>query len=275
MNSITNVPALKNYYKYITFNPVLIISLIVILILYFVFFGSLGSYSAEENFESDNSLLKILGILMAAIFVVLVLTNGFMYFLNIDIVTSIKNFFTKDPEIDIIVDSGDELPDNSGNIPTGMVDQVYHIPGNIYTYEDAEAVCKAYGNRLATYKEIENSYESGGDWCSYGWSEGQMALFPTQYDKWENLQKIKGHENDCGRPGINGGYIDNQNVRFGANCYGPKPKITQQEAELMKNTALYPLSANEKEFDNRVQYWQTKIKDILISPFNHDSWSRF
>ena len=38
-----------------------------------------------------------------------------------------------------------------------------------------------------------------------------MALFPTQYEHWEHLQKIKGHENDCGRPGVNGGYIDNPN----------------------------------------------------------------
>ena len=51
-----------------------------------------------------------------------------------------------------------------------------------------------------------------------------MAYFPTQYDKWKKLQTIKGHENDCGRPGINGGFIDNPNVRFGINCFGYKPK---------------------------------------------------
>ena len=34
-----------------------------------------------------------------------------------------------------------------------------------------------------------------------------MALFPTQYKSWKKLQKQKGRENDCGRPGINGGYI--------------------------------------------------------------------
>jgi hypothetical protein len=38
-----------------------------------------------------------------------------------------------------------------------------------------------------------------------------MALYPTQYNTWKELQKIKGHENDCGRPGINGGYMINQN----------------------------------------------------------------
>ena len=51
------------------------------------------------------------------------------------------------------------------------------------TTNDAAAVCKAYGNRLANYKEIKSSLDAGGEWCSYGWSDDQMALFPTQYDR--------------------------------------------------------------------------------------------
>ena len=90
----------------------------------------------------------------------------------------------------------------------------------------------------------------------------------------EHLQKIKGHENDCGRPGINGGYIDNPNVRFGINCYGHKPKITPWEAELMKNTPLYPVTQEELNFEKRVDYWLPRIKDILISPFNNKNWNR-
>ena len=54
---------------------------------------------------------------------------------------------------------------------------------------------------------MEDAYEDGADWCSYGWSEDQMAFFPTQKEKWKKLQKIEGHKHDCGRPGINGGYI--------------------------------------------------------------------
>ena len=37
----------------------------------------------------------------------------------------------------------------------------------------------------------------------------QMALYPTQKKTYNKLQTIKGHEHDCGRPGINGGYIAN------------------------------------------------------------------
>ena len=45
----------------------------------------------------------------------------------------------------------------------------------------------------------------------------------------EKTSKNKGHEHDCGRPGINGGFIDNPNVRFGVNCFGTKPAISAEE----------------------------------------------
>ena len=58
--------------------------------------------------------------------------------------------------------------------------QVFNIPGNHYTYDDAKAMCKAYNAELATYDQVEQAYNLGADWCNYGWSDGQMALFPTQ-----------------------------------------------------------------------------------------------
>ena len=69
----------------------------------------------------------------------------------------------------------------------------------------------------------------GISFLSSGWSDGQMALFPTQQKTFDNLQKIEGHENDCGRPGVNGGFMANPNIRFGVNCYGNKPKIKEEE----------------------------------------------
>merc|ERR1711904_243505 len=83
--------------------------------------------------------------------------------------------------------------------------QVFNIPGNNYTYDDAKALCKAYGGKLATYSQIEDAYKSGAEWCNYGWSDNQMAFYPTQKSTWKKLQKIKGHKHDCGRPGVNGG----------------------------------------------------------------------
>ena len=104
---------------------------------------------------------------------------------------------------------GDGGDGDEAHIPSEIMmgEQVFNVPSNSYTYTDAVALCKAYGAKLANYKQIENSYKKGGEWCNYGWSDDQMALFPTQQATWDKLQTIKGHENDCGRPGINGGYI--------------------------------------------------------------------
>ena len=149
--------------------------------------------------------------------------------------------------------------------------QVYHIPDNTFNFIEGKALCKAYGGRLATYNELEDAYKNGADWCSYGWSKNQMALFPTQKEKWDELQKIKGHENDCGRPGINGGYIKNKNVNFGVNCYGKKPEMLDPDA---LNKPLYPVTKNDKIIDQLSQEYKEKLKDMDVSPFNHENWSR-
>ena len=57
---------------------------------------------------------------------------------------------------------------------------LFHIPSNTYTYKQAHDMCKTLNARLATYDEVERAYNNGANWCSYGWSEDQLALFPTQ-----------------------------------------------------------------------------------------------
>ena len=101
-----------------------------------------------------------------------------------------------------------------------------------------------------------------------------MALFPTQQKTFDDLQEIEGHENDCGRPGINGGYMENPKLRFGVNCYGYKPKITSEEEELMEDTTPYPLTKKDIAMQHRVDYWQSKLNEILVSPFNYKNWSK-
>jgi hypothetical protein len=60
----------------------------------------------------------------------------------------------------------------------------------LYTYDDAKSIC-SYDASLATYDQIEKSYNGGGEWCSIGWSADQQALYPTQKSTWRELQKIK------------------------------------------------------------------------------------
>jgi hypothetical protein len=146
--------------------------------------------------------------------------------------------------------------------------EVFHVESNTYTYNDAKNVCKLLGSRLATYEEVEQAYQNGANWCSYGWSDEQLALFPIQKSLYNQLKTIPGHQHDCGRPGVNGGYIEDGKTKFGVNCYGKKPYMTDKDAEYMKKYTYTPtISPEEQEkIDNR-------INDILIAPFNKDKWS--
>jgi len=270
INSLTGIPTdTYNFLNEFSVNPVVLVVISIVLILYYFLFASLGVATGNtENIQNVGSSVLFLEILLWSVFVVLLLLNGVYYFFDINVVASIKNLFSAAPEISFQVDTGKEkLPELK------YVKQTFHIPGNKYTYEDAKGICKAYGAKLASYKNIEDTYQQGGDWCSYGWSEGQMAYFPTQYDKWKKLDKIKGHEHDCGRPGINGGYIANPNVRFGVNCYGYKPKISSLDYDLMQNTTVYPKTQEEIDFDREVDKWKQKIPDIAVAPFNNNRWS--
>ena len=100
-----------------------------------------------------------------------------------------------------------------------------------------------------------------------------MALYPTQKTTWHRLQKIQGHKHDCGRPGVNGGFIKNKNVRFGVNCYGTKPQITEEEQKLMNNATPYPLTEEDRKINKLVKKYKKNLSSILVSPFNYTSWN--
>ena len=274
----------NNTYDYINnllLNPSVIIILVVVLILYLVLFMSLGNNEPSPSISSISSSSSndavssgIITIILVAFFVVLIIINGLQYFFGLDIIAKLKNIFTEKPEVDIIVDQS-RLEAIKAPVPEILIrKQVFNIPENDYIYPDAKALCSAYGARLATYKEVEETYKDGGEWCNYGWSDDQMALFPTQQKTYDKLQKITGHENDCGRPGVNGGYIANPKVKFGVNCYGYKPRMNSTEEELMATEPLYPKTLKDIAMENRVKYWKDKLSSILVSPFNHNTWSR-
>lgn len=264
-----------DYINNLLSNPTVIIILVIVLIIYIVLFMSLGDGSNTVSSDSvSNSGSGTLAVILISFFIILVLINGFQYFFGVDIIAKLKNLFTGTPEIDITVDTS-RVNAAKAPVPEILIrPQVFNIPENNYIYSDAKALCSAYGARLATYKEIEEAYNDGGEWCNYGWSDGQMALFPTQQKTYNELQKIEGHENDCGRPGVNGGYIANPKLKFGVNCYGYKPRMTSTEEELMATKPIYPKTAKDIAMENRVNYWKDKLSEILVSPFNHNSWSR-
>ena len=265
-------------------NPSVVIILVVVILIYIIIFMYLGEsvtetqtfspLSSSTSSSDSGSSAKSISIMVAAIFIILVAINGLQYFFGVDIVTSLKNILTGKPEVDITVDTSRKDASKAIVPEILLKPQVFNIPENTYVYADAKALCSAYGSRLATYKEVENSYNKGGEWCNYGWSDDQMALFPTQQKTFDELQKIKGHENDCGRPGVNGGYISNPALKFGVNCFGYKPRMTTEEEDLMATQPIYPKTAKDIAMENRVNYWKDKLTEIIVSPFNHNTWSK-
>ena len=277
-------------------NPMILTVLSVIIIFYFVIFSYLGYTASNSTGYAQSRGLGIIEIIMWGLIIFLVLINGIQYFFKIDVNANISNIFNKTPELDLTISPEEKLVEKGGKkgsekssekskdkaksdddeekLETTGSGEVFNIPGNEYTYTDAKALCKAYGGDLASYTQIENAYKSGAEWCNYGWSSNQMALYPTQKVTWNKLQKIKGHEHNCGRPGVNGGYIKNKNVRFGVNCFAPKPKITEEEQTLMDNATPYPLTPDELKVNNMTHKYKKNLHSILLSPFNYDKWTQ-
>jgi len=250
--------------RYIGFEPMLLIGVIALLIMYYYVFSSLGN-----NEDGQASSIKVFfETILWLLFIILLLLNGISYIFGIDIIKSIKTLFGYESDLNALIDL-----DKKDGIKLVLKEQVFHLPEQIYSYDDARAACIAYDARLASLDEVNNAYSNGADWCSYGWSDNQMALYPTQREKWEKLQKITGHEKDCGRPGINGGYIKDVKGKYGANCYGNKPNIDDDESERMRHRTIYKKNSKEQNFDKRVDFWRNKLSSIEIAPFNHNNWS--
>lgn len=202
--------------------------------------------------------------------VIIGINDFFKYILHIDLANLLATFqMWQSPPVDVSANVVKKVTvDVSKN-------EVFNISNNLYTYDDAQAICTAYGAKVATYDQVETAYDDGGEWCNYGWSDGQMILFPTQKATWQKLQDNPKHKNDCGRPGINGGYIANPYMKFGVNCYGTKPKPTADDLNRMnaKQNQVYPLSDADKALQAKVDYWKNNKDNMKINSYNTKKWS--
>jgi hypothetical protein len=267
--STTDPVNMYNYMNATILKPIVFIIVFLIIVAYYVFSSSLGNQPSAPG-ESNGVAGKIMGGIIIVVLIILILINAAQYFFSVNVIAYVRGLMTPTTQVDVVVNQNNYQPAPVPEIK--FKKQVFNIPGNYYNYENAKAVCQAYGSQLATYDQIEESYNKGAEWCNYGWSEGQMALFPTQTKTFNKLQTIPGHEHDCGRAGINGGYIANPYVRFGVNCYGNKPKMTSEEAQIMDTAQPYPVSMKDIAFQKRVDFWKTKVDEILVSPFNKNTW---
>ena len=174
--------------------------------------------------------------------------------------------------------------------------EVFHISNQDYTYDQAKCKCAAYGAKLATKSQMIDAYNNGASWCDYGWSEGQNAFYPVQQCDWDKLNpnhdRIKDHpelkdaienhpildeivdrfENHspntvCGKPGLNGGYFANPNLKFGINCYGRKPS---GQVNKLKKPYCPPVDFCTLESNSNAAH---KLDTDDIAPFSPDKWN--
>jgi hypothetical protein len=150
--------------------------------------------------------------------------------------------------------------------------EVFNVSSNKYSYYDAEPLCKALGAELATYDQVKEAWSKGADWCNYGWVKGQMAVYPTSQDTFAKAQLGPEEERgSCGQPGVNGGYFDNPELRYGVNCYGQKPaESSHTVADLSRTT---PKSPEAVAFDKKVAKFKQEADTVGILPFNNTRWA--
>lgn len=151
--------------------------------------------------------------------------------------------------------------------------QVFNVALDKYTYTDAEPLCKAFGAELATYDQVKEAWNKGADWCNYGWVKGQAAIYPTQQTTYDKLQAgPESQRMSCGVPGVNGGYFDNPELRFGVNCYGARP--TENETDIRYETEKQQnLTPDALEYDKKVQNYKVQMDQIPVNPFKTGTWS--
>ncbi len=155
---------------------VVILICVVVFMVYFVINALSGGGGDYENNSREATIfanVSILEIFLWAIFIVVVVVNGFQYFFNTNITTEISNLLSTKPEIVISQTMLPAEPDAvGGDLGSGpslkMRKQVFHIPANIYDYDNAKALCDAYGAKLANIDQMEEAHKAGAEWCSYG-----------------------------------------------------------------------------------------------------------
>jgi hypothetical protein len=151
--------------------------------------------------------------------------------------------------------------------------EVFNVAQNKFTYYDAEPLCKALGAELATYEQVKDAWGNGADWCNYGWVKGQMAVYPTQSETYDKLQAgPEGERRSCGTVGINGGYFDNPEFKYGVNCYGKKPDQSAHDQQMLMSHGKIPKSPDTLKVDQMVNEFKDEVDALYITPFNNQKW---
>jgi hypothetical protein len=156
------------------------------------------------------------------------------------------------------------------NVTVPKTPEVFNIKENIYTIDDAPAVCGALGAQVATIEQLIQAHKNGADWCNVGWTKDGIAAYPIQQSTFDIMQQNDPEKrNMCGKPGIN--MVRNDpNLLYGVNCYGVKP--TPKGDEKIRPVLL---SDTQVEINAKIAQLQKNLDDIGVVPFNSSKWNQF
>jgi len=262
-------------------NPNTLFECLVFIVLFYLFIYLFGVPMTKETRPvSIYFIEQKLWIILISVIIV----DFFVYVLNIPIVDMIfgndngltKAWYDLRSEIKETEQKPKTKTEDKQVKPKERKPEVFNISNNLYTYSDAQAVCKSFNAELATIDQIHTAYDEGAEWCVNSWSANQQVLYPTQKSTYDRLQKIKGQENTCGRTGVNGGYVKDKSLRYGVNCYGIKPNPTNVEKSKLTSAQGYvpPKSKEDMILEAKVNFWKNNKDDYMtVSPFNNDKWS--
>jgi len=257
------------------------ISILYVILFMIAFYFIIYLFRLPMDSQTKPIVLSIIETISWILLIIIIISDFLKYVLTISFIDLLSYFFNWNNLPQYSPVGNISLKGNNSSIGItsnpSKLNEVFNVSNNLYTYDDAQAICKSYGADLADYDQIEDAYNHGAEWCNYGWSKGQMAFFPTQKSTWQNLQDSD-HKNDCGRPGINGGYFANPYIKFGVNCYGKKPKPSKDDLDRMEvqNNVTYPKNVQDSELDKKVKFWKENAdKLLLINSYNKKEWSEY
>ena len=155
------------------------------------------SFSEDYTENRTNVAGWVLSTIIFLIIFLFIMGGILQFFFGINVLLSFTNFYKK--EIDLTATE----PGKTGHhvkSSESTTSQVFNIPGNNYSYDDAIELCKAYGAEIANYSQLENAYNEGANWCNYGWIDKSEAYYPLQADI---------DDKTClGKKGLNGGLME-------------------------------------------------------------------
>ena len=130
-DAISGLPNTYDYLNNSTAGLSMLAVALGILVIYYVLFAALGAMTPGSKAnqgvgagKSDSAVA--IEVIMWAVFILLLVFNALQYFLSINLNASLKNLFTRKPEVDLTIDmpyakhSGDDIHRRDNIVQTGM-----------------------------------------------------------------------------------------------------------------------------------------------------------